>query len=446
MRSSLKFEMSLSLPASPSSSPTSPAYGESPSSPQHSPTSPSYSPSTLAEAKVQLKAAMLKIGQLELKNEQLELKNEQLELTTTLYHDEVQYYRVRLHTWFPAYLKQCMATAPMPQHLEVQELSGENQDGLHQRPPHGHREQEEGATTTIDRLHEILDELAPTRANERKLDRFLGISETPVSPTQPTGYEPHHMNHYGPKYGLKRNKSVENNNRITFPRLDVTAITFDNVCPDCRKEFHATKTMLEHWRKVHSGARQSAHRFICYICTKQFDTKSHLTQHRATHYTEDEKLHVSNDKCSGEMDLENWRNFHNGAGIKYNCETCGKEYSSKGSLKEHIKFVHQVEEGKFSCERCGTQFNRRSSLKTHLKGQRCFFSWDKSYNYSCDKCGKQFYGNKNLAQHMMTHYTENKKKHVCNVCGKRFATPSLLKFHIAHTHSDDRPFACEVSL
>ena len=59
---------------------------------------------------------------------------------------------------------------------------------------------------------------------------------------------------------------------------------------------------------------------------------------------------------------------------------------------------------------------------------------------------KQFYGNKNLAQHMMTHYTENKKKHVCNVCGKRFATPSLLKFHIAHTHSDDRPFACEVSL
>ena len=48
-------------------------------------------------------------------------------------------------------------------------------------------------------------------------------------------------------------------------------------------------------------------------------------------------------------------------------------------------------------------------------------------NYSCEKCGKQFYGKKNLALHMKTHYSDDEKKHVCNVCGHRFAKIKFLK-------------------
>ena len=45
---------------------------------------------------------------------------------------------------------------------------------------------------------------------------------------------------------------------------------------------------------------------------------------------------------------------------------------------------------------------------------------------------------------MKTHYTEDEKKHVCNVCGHRFAKIKFLKNHMT-VHSDVRQFACEVS-
>ena len=44
---------------------------------------------------------------------------------------------------------------------------------------------------------------------------------------------------------------------------------------------------------------------------------------------------------------------------------------------------------------------------------------------------------------MKTHYTEEEKKHVCNICGYRFAKIKFLKNHLT-THSDVRQFACEV--
>merc|ERR1712083_170535 len=81
---------------------------------------------------------------------------------------------------------------------------------------------------------------------------------------------------------------------------------------------------------------------------------------------------------------------------------------------------------------------RKAELLEHEE-----MSHSSDFNYSCDKCGKQFYGKKNLALHMKTHYTEDEKKHVCNICGYRFAKIKFLKNHLT-THSDVRQFACEV--
>ena len=44
---------------------------------------------------------------------------------------------------------------------------------------------------------------------------------------------------------------------------------------------------------------------------------------------------------------------------------------------------------------------------------------------------------------MKTHYTEDEKKHVCNICGHRFAKIKFLKNHMT-VHSDIRQFACEI--
>ena len=44
---------------------------------------------------------------------------------------------------------------------------------------------------------------------------------------------------------------------------------------------------------------------------------------------------------------------------------------------------------------------------------------------------------------MKTHYSDDEKKHVCNVCGHRFAKIKFLKNHMT-VHSDVRKYACEV--
>ena len=44
---------------------------------------------------------------------------------------------------------------------------------------------------------------------------------------------------------------------------------------------------------------------------------------------------------------------------------------------------------------------------------------------------------------MKTHYTEEEKTHVCNVCGYRFEKIKFLKNHLT-THGDVRQESCEI--
>ena len=45
---------------------------------------------------------------------------------------------------------------------------------------------------------------------------------------------------------------------------------------------------------------------------------------------------------------------------------------------------------------------------------------------------------------MKSHFSDAEKKHVCGVCGDRFAKIILLRNHVTK-HSDLRQFACEVT-
>ena len=124
---------------------------------------------------------------------------------------------------------------------------------------------------------------------------------------------------------------------------------------------------------------------------------------------------------------------------RFMCHVCTKHFPSNARLNYHVQYVHSTFKP-FSCDKCDKSYKRKAELLEHEE-----MSHSSDFNYSCDKCGKQFYGKKNLALHMKTHYTEDEKKHVCNVCGHRFAKIKFLKNHMT-VHSDVRQFACEVSL
>lgn len=61
--------------------------------------------------------------------------------------------------------------------------------------------------------------------------------------------------------------------------------------------------------------------------------------------------------------------------------------------------------------------------------------------YPCSECPKSFPTKGDLLCHFETHKAKP-RIHVCDICGRGFHKPFLLKQHQRY-HNNERPFACE---
>ena len=116
------------------------------------------------------------------------------------------------------------------------------------------------------------------------------------------------------------------------------------------------------------------------------------------------------------------------------CLQCGKVFTRKIDLKNHVKHVHdKIRE--HICEVCAKGFATSSDLNTHKRthtGEK---------NFPCHICGQSYSSKQYLIIHTRQHTGE--KPHSCEECGKAFADPSALKNH-QKQHQNNQPVACEV--
>nr|XP_005996287.2 PREDICTED: zinc finger protein 569-like isoform X3 [Latimeria chalumnae] len=111
--------------------------------------------------------------------------------------------------------------------------------------------------------------------------------------------------------------------------------------------------------------------------------------------------------------------LHFGKGKHFECKYCGRIFSRKERLKNHMH-THTGERP-YTCKECGKAFSTKSNLNVHLRihtGNR---------PYICCFCGKGFYRGPHLKVHIRCHTGE--KPYECNHCGKRFADSSTLQKH-----------------
>ena len=194
-------------------------------------------------------------------------------------------------------------------------------------------------------------------------------------------------------------------------------------------------------------------RFECPHCEKTFRRKDHRAQHIKTHFNSTEQeVEIHNDrqrvdidqftkvrKClicefSGkgllsirqhffEQHIDERMSFKSLSQIFYQCNECGYQSKLIASLKLHYDNQHSTED--HSCHVCGYIARSRRQLQRHIHDHHVKpESHDK-----CEKC-KKFIPKNQFNEHNCEAPT-----YVCNVCGKVYATPSGLHFHMNSKHT-----------
>ena len=80
--------------------------------------------------------------------------------------------------------------------------------------------------------------------------------------------------------------------------------------------------------------------------------------------------------------------------VKYRCEECSKEFTTKYGLTSHVQNVHNGV--KHQCDICGTQYNSRQHLINHKK---MHVNESDLPKFSCDFCSFETVRKESLKDH-----------------------------------------------
>ncbi|XP_063969193.1 zinc finger protein 420-like [Lytechinus pictus] len=173
-------------------------------------------------------------------------------------------------------------------------------------------------------------------------------------------------------------------------------------CIKCKRKF-ACMTMKR---------RHTCHE--CQKCGKKFKS---LSQHSCGIHVKEKSLKELSDKKKVDTSLivQACRKLP----ATPECEYCGKKFTNKSHLTEHIR-IH-TQEKRFKCKHCGMEFIHRNSFIGHIgktNGMKPL---------KCIKCKQNFACVTRKKQHMSGYHGYSNKYHEHLECGKKFMSKSNLK-------------------
>ncbi|XP_059044856.1 zinc finger protein 91-like isoform X2 [Achroia grisella] len=134
------------------------------------------------------------------------------------------------------------------------------------------------------------------------------------------------------------------------------------------------------------------------------------------------------------------------------CRKCGAQFSNRGCYREHRSHcepnarpdIHLLPRNKrsnirdpaaFSCDHCGKTYTSRPQLKNHI----LWIHMDVR-PHQCQWCGKRFYTSSRLAEHNVVHTRE--RKFECDICGVKLVSKMAVVYH-RRRHTGEKPYTCE---
>lgn len=246
-------------------------------------------------------------------------------------------------------------------------------------------------------------------------------------------------------------KTKDNQSDEIVHEDDIIVVNSSQVCNICYEHFATEEELLGHMN-MHNGIQGELKKHVCNFCGKTFSTDGNLNRHIKIH---------SGDK-------------------PYHCDICDRHFTQNNDLKRHLK-IHErhsngdkqmiddkmassndnvgcSEEGKiFLCSTCGKQYSSVGNLKRHMKlhiGLKSSFyqvidkdiELDTSMTENvmsmvCDVADRQSFqadpgmdiNGKSGSDDTPTKL--NGKYFMCNICRKSYTSLGNLKRHLQLNHS-----------
>lgn len=192
------------------------------------------------------------------------------------------------------------------------------------------------------------------------------------------------------------------------------------------------KTIIAHMKSIHDTRL-----YICDICGDDFKKRNELSLHLDEHVAKEEgdfQCEICNRIFSNLRLFRIHKRIHYPQVKSWPCETCGKRYSSRNLLEEHINTHTGVRP--YVCETCSKDFASKYTYKAHIKTHQI-----RPRPFECSQCNKTFLSQQNLNQHERTH--NGVKDYVCHQCGKAFGSPHNLEVHNI-VHTGYKPYICRM--
>ena len=216
------------------------------------------------------------------------------------------------------------------------------------------------------------------------------------------------------------------NNELKLVAIDKGDDPEKNLTENQNIGFEQVKEVTKLSERLEIDMKEGNKDLECSICNKSFSSKDTLKKHL--------------------------RRIHE-AGKSHICSECGDKFYDKRELKVHILSMH---EGKklFRCSICKLCFIVRSNLKKHMISvhgmdnslnpfelQKMNLIHEVESSLNCEQCGEKFQNKRELKMHSISVH-EGKVLYRCSICNFQNQTIQGMKTHIVFDHEKKNLLNC----
>uniref|UniRef100_A0A8D9B9V5 Zinc finger protein 26 n=1 Tax=Cacopsylla melanoneura TaxID=428564 RepID=A0A8D9B9V5_9HEMI len=218
------------------------------------------------------------------------------------------------------------------------------------------------------------------------------------------------------------------------------------LCNDCSVMFENFELL-----KQHDVTHHSSEGFLCDVCSKCFNAKRSLRDHRR-------KVHGIHMKCkTKDSDLKTETMLEKDGVVQYKCPHCKIQFKTFPSLKAHLSSNHN--DKAHTCTVCGTSFGLAKRLSAHYRSVHAAAASSNSHEpdtrlisdhsvslvksevqvvegdrikYKCPLCNRVYTSFSETKRHFEIH--SGVKKYSCSMCNKCFFIKNRLSEHYRRVH------------